>query len=88
MHVGAQESLYRFGPLEYVIPYVMLMLSIEYCWCSRVTDELWAVRDEFSYQSSGGVVAMRGLMNSLIIDDAQHTMVTRLSSRLLPHFLG
>jgi hypothetical protein len=63
MHVGTQESLYRFGPLECVIPYVMLMLSIEYYWCSRVIDELCGVRDEFFYRSSSGVVAMRGLMS-------------------------
>jgi hypothetical protein len=63
MHVGTQESIYRFGPLECVIPYFLLMLSIEYCWCSQVTDELWVVRDEFSYWSGVVVVAMRGLMS-------------------------
>jgi hypothetical protein len=62
MHVGTQEGLYRFGPLvSVIIPYILLMLSIEYCWCSRVTCELWATMDESSYQYRGGVVAMRGL---------------------------
>ena len=56
MHVGTQESLHMSGPLECAIPYVLLMRSIEYYWCSRVTDELWTVRDEFSYQSSGSVL--------------------------------
>jgi hypothetical protein len=49
MHVRTKESLYRFRPLECVTPYVLLMLSIEYYWCSWVTDELCAVRDDFSY---------------------------------------
>jgi hypothetical protein len=61
MHIRTQESLYRFGPLECVIPHVMLVLSIEYCWYAHVTDKLWAVMDEFSYQSNDGVVALRGM---------------------------
>jgi hypothetical protein len=41
--------------------YVMLVLSIEYCWCAYVTNELWTVMDEFSYQSNDIVVAMSGM---------------------------
>ena len=62
MHVRTQESLYKFESLECVIPYVLLMLSIEYCWCAHVRDELWVVMDEFSYQSNDNMVAMRGMM--------------------------
>jgi hypothetical protein len=62
MHVRTQHSLYRFGPLECVIPYVFLMLSIEHCRYSKVTYELLAVMDEFSYQSNDDVVALRGMM--------------------------
>jgi hypothetical protein len=41
MHVGSHKSLYRFGPLECVTPYIQSRLSIEYYWCTRVTYALW-----------------------------------------------
>jgi hypothetical protein len=55
-------ELYRFGPLECVIRYVLLVLSIEFVGSAHVTYELWEAMDEFSYQSNGGVVAMRGIL--------------------------
>jgi hypothetical protein len=35
-------------------------VNVEYCWCAQVTDELCVVMDEFSYQSSDGLAAVRG----------------------------
>jgi hypothetical protein len=55
-------ELYMFGPPEYVIPYVLLVLSIEFAGSAHITDELRVAIDEISYQSNGGVVAMRGMM--------------------------
>jgi hypothetical protein len=57
-------ELYRFGPPECVIPYVMLVLGIEFAGGPHATDELWVAMDEFSNQSNGGVVAMRGMVKS------------------------
>jgi hypothetical protein len=39
----------------------------EYFWCTQVTDELWAVDSEFSYRSSGGIVAMERLMSYEVV---------------------
>jgi hypothetical protein len=54
-----------FGPPKCVIPYVRLMLSIEFAGTAYVTDELQVAMDEISYQSNGSVLAMRGMMRVL-----------------------
>jgi hypothetical protein len=38
------------------------VLSIEFAGSAHITDELRVAIDEISYQSNGGVVAMRGMM--------------------------
>jgi hypothetical protein len=58
-------ELYMFGPPKCVIPYVRLMLSIEFAGTAHVTDELHVAMDEISYQSNGSVLAMRGMMRVL-----------------------
>jgi hypothetical protein len=55
-------SEHRRGPPERVIPYVMLVVSIKFSGGAHVIDELRLTMDEISYQSNGGVVAMRGMM--------------------------
>jgi hypothetical protein len=54
-----------FGPPKCVIPYVWLMLSIEFAGTAHVTDELHVAMDEISYQSNDSVLAMRGMMRVL-----------------------
>jgi hypothetical protein len=38
-----------------------LMLRIEFAGGAQITDGLWVVMDEISYQAYGGVVVMRGM---------------------------